>query len=200
MPLIRRLKSRSCGKQIYAAAKLSRDGLSNLPHMHIFAIIRVANRIKVDDDCLANMPSLECSLGSLQSAVDCLIPESTRAHRLAHDSFARLFMSANTIEPNHAELAQLAPEGSVLELFENLEARTMCVNRCAPFLAEREDSGIYHSEWDVLFQPLLSALRALQLIGQGCKEAVVRPNSLRLPYAHVVVHHEKEAKPDKVGC
>jgi hypothetical protein len=59
---------------------------------------------------------------------------------------------------------------------------------------------MYHSEWDVLFRPLLSALRALQLIGQSGKEAVVRPNSLRLPYAHVVVHHEKKAKPDKFGC
>ena len=128
-----------------------------------------------------------------------VILEPTRAHRLAHDPFARLF-KANTIEPNHTELAQFAPEGSVLELLENLEARTICVSGCAPFLAEREGSENYHSEWDVLFRPLLSALRALQLIGQGGKEAVVRPYSLRLPYAHIVVHHEKEAKPDKVGC
>ncbi len=79
------------------------------------------------------MPSRECSLGSLKSVADCRIPEPTRAHRLVYDSFAHRFKS-NTIEANQAELAQFAPEGSVLELLENLEARTICVSACAPFL------------------------------------------------------------------
>jgi hypothetical protein len=92
--------------------------------MHSFAIIRATNRIKVDNDGLVNVPSRECSLGSLKSVADCCISEPTRAHRLAYDSFAHRF-KANTIEPNQAELAQFAPEGSVLELLENLEARTI---------------------------------------------------------------------------
>ena len=108
--------------------------------MHILAIIRAANHIKVDDDCLVNVPSRECSLGSLKSVADCCISEPTRAHRLAYDSFAHRF-KAKSIEAKHAELAQFAPEGSVMELLENLEARKMWCQRLRPISSRERGFG-----------------------------------------------------------